>query len=304
MIRDAVSKDKEEIVRIWKSAYSTKAENYLDFFFNDCFDQGKCILIEQDGRIVSMLQYHNAVMEFQKRKLSVSYLHDIVTIPDYRKRGHMRKLMETTIDEVKHNHLISIMEAYNPRIYEQFGFEVVYYQKHYTVHSSQLEHVNTIGVDTSVNTQDLLELYQRFTKHFEGYLIRDEAYFKQLIECSKLRNYGLCTYLSKHNQVDGYAFYEIINNEIVVKEIIYMESIALLKMIKYIIGEHHSIEVIVSQGEKLEKVIPLLIPKKLSYMMARVNNYDLFNKLFNTEVKNVKEAYTLLSKPKYLNLYY
>ncbi|MEG1639252.1 MAG: GNAT family N-acetyltransferase, partial [Erysipelotrichaceae bacterium] len=86
--------------------------------------------------------------------------------------------------------------------------------------------------------------------------------------CSKLSNYGLCAYLSPHNQIDGYAFYEIVHNEVVIKEIIYMESIALLKLMKQVIGNHSNMEVIVSQSEKLEKVIPLLIPKKMSYMMA------------------------------------
>ncbi|MEG2171506.1 MAG: GNAT family N-acetyltransferase [Erysipelotrichaceae bacterium] len=304
MIRDALTKDKEEILAVWKSAYPTKADSFLDLFFHERFDQGKCILVEQDGRIVSTLQYHEESMAFSKRLLSIAYLHNLGTIPDYRKRGHMRKLMDATLDEVNHNYMLSIMEAYNPRIYEPFGFEVIYYQKHYNVRPQHLEKVNTVGIEINVKAEDLLELYLRYTKHFDGYLTRDEAYFEQLIECSKLSNYGLCAYLSPHNQIDGYAFYEIVHNEVVIKEIIYMESIALLKLMKQVIGNHSNMEVIVSQSEKLEKVIPLLIPKKMSYMMARINNYDLFNKLYNVEVKNVKEAYTLLNKPKFLNLFY
>ncbi|MEG1702494.1 MAG: GNAT family N-acetyltransferase, partial [Erysipelotrichaceae bacterium] len=62
MIRDALTKDKEEILAVWKSAYPTKADSFLDLFFHERFDQGKCILVEQDGRIVSTLQYHEESM--------------------------------------------------------------------------------------------------------------------------------------------------------------------------------------------------------------------------------------------------
>lgn len=304
MIRDATLADKQEIYKIWKNAYPGKENRSLDYFFNYLYDRGKVILCEQDGRIVSALQYHSHVMEFNNRRLSVSYLHGVVTIPDYRMRGHMRKLMEATLDEVSHNHLISVIEAFNPKVYEQFGFESIYFQKYYTISSRHLLKINLNGVSIDTSKDELLYVYDQYKKHFDGYLKRDRKYFDLLLQRSKIEGNGICVYRNKLHKIEGYAFYEMVNREVVVKEIIYVDSLALMKMLKYMIKDEDHINVYVSQSEQLEKIFPLIIAKKLAYMMVRINNYELFNKLYNVEVKNVKEAYNLLKKPLFLHEFY
>ena len=81
-----------------------------------------------------------------------------------------------------------------------------------------------------------------------------------------------------------------------------MESIALQRMMKEILGDHEAIIVEVSQSEKLEKIFTLAIPKRSAFMMARINSYPLFNKLFNAKAKTPKEAYAILKKPLWLSI--
>ena len=78
-------------------------------------------------------------------------------------------------------------------------------------------------------------------------------------------------------------------------------SIALLRMLKCAIGKAEEIFINVSPSEKLEKLFPLAIPKKNSYIMAHINNYELFNKLFCCDISSVKEAFALLHKPLWIH---
>ena len=60
----------------------------------------------------------------------------------------------------------------------------------------------------------------------------------------------------------------------------------------------------VSQSEKLEKIFPLLIPKKQPFIMARINNPELFNKLYNLEVKLLAEAFASGTAAALIHEYY
>ncbi|MEG1731626.1 MAG: GNAT family N-acetyltransferase, partial [Longicatena sp.] len=89
-----------------------------------------------------------------------------------------------------------------------------------------------------------------------------------------------------------------------VLEAIYLESVSLLHMLKKAIGMEKEISLSVSLHERLEKLFPLIIPKKQVYMMARINNIALFNKLYNVKIKNTKEAFESIKKPLWCHEYY
>lgn len=302
MIREALKKDKTNIYELWKHAYPNKAQSHLQFYFTHLFDQGRCVVCEQDNRIISSIHMQKHVMALAGRKLEVSYLSGVATHADYRRRGHMRDLMNSAIDEAKHNHLITLIEAFNPKLYEPFGFEVVYYHKHYHIQKKYLDDIPSVkGVSHSFTAQDLLDVYEMFTKHFDGYCVRNIPYYENFMRRGLLENSNICVYRDKHNVIRGYAYYTRKDKEMKVHEIVYLESIGLMKMLKYICGDCEEVQLEVSQAESLDKIFPLAIPKKRSFLMARVNNFEIFNKLYNSKVKTAKEAFKIVRKPLYSN---
>ena len=40
---------------------------------------------------------------------AIAYLLGVSTLPDYRRRGHMRTLMEAALDETSHNYLFTFI---------------------------------------------------------------------------------------------------------------------------------------------------------------------------------------------------
>lgn len=304
MIKEANISNKTEIYELWKSAFPTRSRNYLNFYFKHVFDEGKCIYLQQDGKIISSLQINDHILMFQGRKLEVSYFLGVATLPDYRRRGHMRYLMNMALDEVSHNHLITLIEAFNPKLYEQFGFETLYYSKTYAINAHYFDKVNAKGVSHNLTAMDLYQLYQSYAKHFDGYYVRDLHYYEILLKRAVLDHGNICVYRNKSHEITGYAIYSESSVEVKVQEIVYLESIALMKMLRYICEGYPDVSVTVSQSEKLEKLFPLTIPKKSAVTMVRINNYELFNKLFNTKVHSAKEAYAILKKPIYNNEIY
>ena len=166
MLRDAGKQDKAEIYELWKQSYPNQNRNYLNFYFKNIFDKGRCIALEQDQRIISSLQLNEHILRLRDKQLKISYILGVSTLPDYRRRGHMRRLMESALDEAGHNHLVTLIRGFYPKLYEQFGFETVYERKLYTVPRECLHKVSLTNISYAAEPQELLQAYQNFTKHF------------------------------------------------------------------------------------------------------------------------------------------
>lgn len=304
MLKEAMRDDKAEVYELWKHAYPSQNRNYLSFYFRHLFDKGTCLIQEQDHRIISSLQMNTHSMRFHGKLLNVSYLLGVSTLPDYRRRGHMRELMNSALDEASHNQLITLVKAFNPRLYEQFGFEVIYERKQYLIQREYLNKIIPLRVSHEASAKDLLRAYRQFIRHFDGYYERDITYYETLLKELELGIKQMVTYHDAQGNVCGYLIYQMQKNDLVVKEAVYLESIALQRMMKEILDDHEAIIVEVSQSEKLEKIFALAIPKRSAFMMARINSFPLFNKLFNTKAKTVTEAYAILKKPLWLHEYY
>ena len=304
MIKEARAENKPEIMELWKSAYPTRSRAYLSFYFKHLFDEGKCLYLPQDQRIISSLQMQPHVVRFANRKLECTYILGVATLPDYRRRGHMRYLMNTALDELSHNHLITFIEAFNPKLYEPFGFETVYDAKRYTINTHYFEKVNKSGVSHQVSARELSDLYLKYSKHFDCGYVRDLHYYELFMNRAVLDHGNLCVYRDQNHELRGYAVYSENSVEVKISELVYLDSVALMKLLRYVSDGYPDVSVCVSQSEQLERLFTLTIPKRSAMTMARINNYELFNKLYNTKVKTPKEAFAILKRPIFLNEIY
>lgn len=304
MIREAAACDKTQVYELWKASYPNQNPGYLTYYFKMLFDQGICLLQEQDDRIISSLQMNEHVIAFANKKVSIVYFLGVSTLPDYRRRGHMRALMESALDEASHNYLFTFIKAFNPKLYAPYGFETIYSHRHYLIKPQDLNKVSSMHTQLEATAAQLCNAYRRFTLKFDGYYIRDVAYYERLLEELTLKEKHMIVYRDPIQGVCGYLIYQIVKDEIQVKEAIYLESISLMRMLRAIRQEEKEIMIEVSEKEHLEKIFPLAIPKKQGFMMVRVNNYELFNKYFNQNAKNPKEAFAMLKKPLWLHEYY
>ena len=301
MIREARREDKSEIYELWKQAYPNSEAKYLNFYFRNFYDEGLTLVQEVEDKLVSSLQINTHVLNFQGYLLDVSYLLGMSTLSDYQGQGWMKELFLQAIDETSHNHLITFVKALQPMVYERYGFATIYERKQYVIHRECFDSIlDSEYVTKDVNSKELLEAYQTFTIVFDGYRERSIAYYDHLLKELELGIKHIVAYKKENESVSGYLIYEMQGNDLVIKEAIYLDSISLKRMMKSIVGDYAMIRIEVSQSENLEKIFPLVKPERKAYMMARINNYELFNKLFNTQVTTVEEAFQILKKPLWL----
>lgn len=304
MIKDIQKEDIEGIRNLWYQSHPDNQKDFIDFYFQHEFPNSHCIVCEQDSKIISSLLIKEHTMAFLNRKFLISYLEGIATLPDYRRRGHMHELMNVALDEVNHNHLISVARAFNPKIFEPYGFETICYHKYYTISRKHLQQHGLKGISHQYSANELLDVYESYAKHFDGYIQRDLVYFEHFIEKAMLQHGNLCVYRDSHGDIKGYAYYQQEHEHAEIYEIIYVSSTAFRNLVAYVCGNEDEVVVQVSQAEKIETLFPLAIGKRQGFLMARVNNFELFNKLFNTDVDNVHDAFRLMKKPMMNNEYY
>ena len=225
MLRDAGKQDKAEIYELWKQSYPNQNRNYLNFYFKNIFDKGRCIALEQDQRIISSLQLNEHILRLRDKQLKISYILGVSTLPDYRRRGHMRRLMESALDEAGHNHLVTLIRGFYPKLYEQFGFETVYERKLYTVPRECLHKVSLTNISYAAEPQELLQAYQNFTKHFDGCYVRDREYYVLLQNEIVVTQKQMVVYQNRQGEVCGYLIFHKKKQEIHVEAAIYLESV-------------------------------------------------------------------------------
>lgn len=301
MIREAELQEKSIVYELWKNSWASRNTQEMAYYFKHHFQEGACIVSEEDGKIVSSLMSHPHVLNFNGMRLNVSQFMGVATLADYRRRGNMRELMESALDEASHNTLITLIHAFYPKLYERYGFQVVYERKTYMIHYQDLAKIDPIHVTTKVSAQELYQAYRRFIVHFDGTYERSLSYYEHLLEQVKDKSKHLIAYRDKNGEVSGYLLYEVVQNDLFVREAIYRNAMSLQRMMKKILDKRELLYLEVSANEQIEKIFPLAIGKRKAYMMARVNSVSLFNKLYCCNIKNAQEAFQLLRRPLWIH---
>ena len=188
-------------------------------------------------------------------------------------------------------------------MYIQFGFEMVYYRRRYTVQRSQIPTCSNEGLTYKIKSEDLLEVYTAYVRRFDGFYLRTKEDFDHLHEECNAEGGKLIAYYDQNQQIQGYASLYQTAQGIEVRECIYLNSVALFKLLNLALQLKNEILVHTTADEHLEKIIKDVTWQDYGFTMARVNDYDLFNRLYGTTVASPKEAFALSGKPLFMHEY-
>ena len=151
-----------------------------------------------------------------------------------------------------------------------------------------------------VKSSELLMVFQKFSAIFDCYYDRDLNYYSDLIRRVTCCDEQIATYY-EGDQLQAYCIYVDKKDEVLISEIIYLDSLSLMKLLKYVLDHYLYVCVEVSESERLERVFKQSIPRTHAHTMVRLNQPKLYNKLFNVDVKNTKQFISSLKKPILLN---
>lgn len=299
MIRFAYPEEKEELKKIWQEAFVMDDGGYTDYFFQECYDAGKHYVLHNDETIVSIASSFASAYMINDRMLRASMIVGVATKEAYQGQGYMTKLLNEIISQLEHQELLTMIQAYEPNIYKKFGFEVVYKRQKYYFSRETYDVGSSFNVLDYYEVHDLVKVYARFVKHFSGYKVREvsdfELYFKEI---EALGGHLMTVY--RANEIKGYFVYRIVDDVVEIDECIYLDLKTLNQIISYALKIAPRLELTVSEYEDLGRRFKYNAKELEDYTMVRINDYKLWNKLFESEVDNAYDALTLVNKPLYM----
>lgn len=296
MIEFAKREHRNEMLTLWKTCFPMLSRVSINYFFSNVYNEKDTLLYYQNKRIIGGLNRVECNVLFNGRYLKSSLITGVCVDPRYRHQGLMHELMDTQIDHLEHTELITLALAMNDSDLSEFGFTPVYVRNNYEITRNSLPSTNNEGISYRFRANDMLRLYAEFIKRFNGFIVRDKKDMENLVKrCQALGGKVIC-YYDGNDMLQGYCAYHMDGLAVIVDELVYMDSIALIKMVNYALMERHYISISVSQHEDLSQIFPGAKVVQTIFAGLRINDYDLFNRLYNCNVTSVNEALALSNK--------
>ena len=124
------------LIKLWHKVFGDDRE-YIELFFKEAYFESECFAEIIDGEAVSALYLLKSIIKCDGKIYRGRYLYAAATLPDYRGKGLMAKLINEALAYVKDENLdfIALVPADNGLYdyYGRFGFKESMYKYKYTV---------------------------------------------------------------------------------------------------------------------------------------------------------------------------
>lgn len=291
----------QSIKNIWKKTYTLDDPRFIDFFFSSIYKPEYGYVNVEDNKAISAICRIKHPIVFNGRILQASILSGMCELPEYRKNGYIKDVLETVLDACEHTELITLARAENEDLLRSYGFYPLYQQNEFVLHRDDIKKIATLGCSKEVTPVDMLKVYSSFTKRFNGFIARDIDSFRNIQREVTARNGKVIGYYDDRKQIRGYIVVYNQGREAIISECIYLDSMTLIKLLNSAFQERDILHLYVSEAENLSVLFPNATLNVHDVLMARLNNPELFSRLFNKNIHNIVEAYSLSNKPLYLN---
>lgn len=255
LIRVAKPSDTETLYLQWKDVFKFDDYGSIDAYFEFVFKPENCYVLIIDNQIVSSLMVHPKQMVLHQKVIDVAFIVGVYTIEEYRHQGHMKTLMNYVLKDLEYNYVLTLTQAYSPEVYAQFGFEPVYQQRVYQVKRSMIKPMDSVGIKISQELKDNVELYQYFTKFFNGYFVRDESYYEKMMKIVAAENGQYVSLYNQQQEMVAHLRMVVHDQDVIVDEVLYKDTASMIKILSYVMSKYPRLEVHVSMVENLEKLM-------------------------------------------------
>lgn len=191
---------------LWEHVFNEDTKAFLDYYYFFKARDNEIYVVEEDGKICSMLQLNPYLLQVEESRFTGNYIIGVATEPEYRKRGYMGALLRRSIQEMyDRGELFTFLMPAAEAIYTPYDFRFVYDQRQCEL---PVNPENTEDADISKHSDDRAgiamtdasmgdagELAHFFREHFaekwQVYAVRDEAYYQSLLFERQSENGGI-----------------------------------------------------------------------------------------------------------------
>jgi len=180
---------------------------------------------------------------------------------------------------------VSVLMPIDYRLYRTYGFEHCYDLQEYHIQISNLSGFKKRGAFVRASNEDgqkLVDVYKQFLVTKQGYLIRDEEYYKLYLKEVECEDGYVYIYYDGDNIPKGYISYYFQEQNLFVREMFYLDKSVLEAMLCYIYEHNTQVGKLILHTP-MQDVIHFVLPnlrdgeiKIKPFMMARVINVKKF----------------------------
>ncbi|WP_064093833.1 GNAT family N-acetyltransferase [Rossellomorea aquimaris] len=228
-----------------------------------------------------------------EQKYSMGGIAGVATYPEFRRRGHVRNLMNFSLEQMKkENQVISMLHPFSIDFYRKFGWEVFSFFEKVYLKKKDLTPLNkTEGCIRRYSKDnypvELETIYERYAVKQNGMLVRTKSWWKE----RSITDLFIAIYYDELSEPTGYITYEVKKERLKVEEFIALNSEARFGLWNYIC-QHDSmvedVELILNPIEVLPFMLkdPKVKIEKQPYFMVRIVDVESFLKIYLKQISN------------------
>ncbi len=300
MIRKARTNDRTPVKNLWKKNWSTMDPRYLEYHFRNEWNEEDAYISVREEEVIGAVERRKRSMIFNGRVIQTSVVSGLVLEPRLKNARNELELLDTVIDACEHSELFTVTESDRPELYRAWNFEPVYRRRDYHITREKMQSITIIGVAYDPSPLDMIKVYSNFCRRFNGFFARTLDDFRALKQEVAARSGKIVAYYDSKNNIRGYAVLMIEGREVRIRECVYLDSMALMKLVNAALQDRADVHLMVSEAEKLDVLFPGCTCEIRDSVLVRLNDAELFSRLFGRKVHSAEEAFALSVRP--LNL--
>ena len=238
----------------------------------------------EEGQLASKLHLIPLQTYIKDKPFEFGGVASIATWPEFRRKGHVNKLLSHSLEVMKNNGLIlSMLHPFSISFYRRFGWELTQEMRKASLSLTDIPHVsNTDGkivrTTYSENSEALQNLYNQAAAQY-GLLMKRDSFWWE----NRVITEGITIILSYDvdGRPDGYALTKLEDNTMHVEEIIYTSYNAWCNLISWM-KNHDSmidyIEMILLPNDPMLFYLhnPRVKESRQAYFMSRIVDLKAF----------------------------
>ena len=167
--------------KLWEEIFPEDTKAFLDYYYYIKAAKNQIYVVEEDGRICSMLQLNPYRIRLEDKSFPSEYIVAVATRKSYRKRGFMAKMLKQALNDMyADGETFAFLMPASESIYLPFDFRTVYEQNRaYYDPEAEVEE-GTDVTDASVEDAEKMAAYMegRLSQSYQVYAKRNTAYYE------------------------------------------------------------------------------------------------------------------------------
>lgn len=244
--------------KLWEEIFTEDTSEFLDYYYSVKISENEIYVIEDQDEIVSMLHLNPYQMRIKDKVYQTHYIVGVATIPQYRRRGLMAKLLNYALQEMRdRGEPFAFLMPASEAIYKPFGFKIVYTQGSSYVTGVSRQQIFVLAEEA--DCKDIAKFANECLKEYDIATWRTEDYYKTILAEQISENGGIL--LAKQNgQLEG-VFCFANEGQLELREPLFTDEKLLRRAVFHLTGNETEEVLCIGYGNEEEK--PMIMAKVL-----------------------------------------